>query len=192
MPPSTSRSASSSCTSPVEEAVSLTVGALPASPRVADAIALALREDVPGLLGEMGYDPFGLPRLRAGLAAHMTRQGVPTDPDEILVTSGAQQAVHLIASAFGGPGTAVAMENPTYIGAIDAFRTTGNRLIPIPVDADGPRIEVLGPARGGRPVASRLRRPDLPQPDRRDDAGRAATRAGPVRHRARRARSSRT
>jgi len=138
--------------SPVQEAVSLTIGALPASPRVADAIALALREDVPGLLGEMGYDPYGLPRLRTGLAAHMTRQGVPTDPDEIVITSGAQQAVHLIASAFGGPGTAVAMEDPTYIGAIDAFRTTGNRLIPIPVDPDGPRIEVLGLLAGAAPL----------------------------------------
>ena len=36
------------------------------------------------------------------------------------------------------------MENPTYIGAIDAFRTTGNRLIPIPVDGDGARVEVIG------------------------------------------------
>ena len=67
---------------------------------------------MPGLLGEMGYDPFGLPRLRAGLAAHMTRLGVPTDPDEIVVTSGAQQAVHLIASPLGGPGSAVGDGGP--------------------------------------------------------------------------------
>jgi DNA-binding transcriptional MocR family regulator len=139
-------------TSPVEHAVSLTIGALPASPLVAEAIGVALRDDVPGLLGEMGYDPFGLPRLRAGLAAHMTRLGVATDPDEIVITSGAQQAVHLIASALGGPGTAVAMEDPTYIGAIDAFRTTGNRLLPIPVDADGPRLEVVGLSAGSAPL----------------------------------------
>ena len=139
-------------TSPVHEAVSLTIGALPASPLVAEAVETALREDVPGLLGEMGYDPFGLPRLRAGLAAHMTRLGAPTDPDQIVITSGAQQAVHLIASALGGPGSAVAMEDPTYIGAIDAFRTTGNRLIPIPVDADGPRVEVVGLSAGSTPL----------------------------------------
>jgi DNA-binding transcriptional MocR family regulator len=138
--------------SPVHEAVSLTIGALPASPLVADAIATAVREDVPELLGEMGYDPFGLPRLRAGLAAHMTRLGVPTDADEIVITSGAQQAVHLIASALGGPGSAVAMEDPTYIGAIDAFRTTGNRLLPIPVDGDGPRVEVIGLSAGAAPL----------------------------------------
>lgn len=135
-----------------DESVSLTIGALPAGPLVAEAVATALTEDVPALLGEMGYDPFGLPRLRAGLAAHMTRLGVPTDPDEIVITSGAQQAVHLVASQLGGPGTAVAMENPTYIGAIDAFRTTGNRLIPIPVDADGPRVEVVRLVAGSAPV----------------------------------------
>jgi DNA-binding transcriptional MocR family regulator len=139
-------------TSPVETAVSLTIGALPASPLVAEAVEVALRDDVPGLLGEMGYDPFGWPRLRAGLAEHMTRLGVATDPDEIVITSGAQQAVHLIASALGGPGTAVAMEDPTYIGAIDAFRTTGNRLLPIPVDDDGPRLEVVGLSAGSAPL----------------------------------------
>ena len=52
------------------------------------------------------------------------------------------------------------MENPTYIGAIDAFRTTGNRLIPIPVDADGARVEVIGllgagAARSGSSTSSR-------------------------------------
>lgn len=136
----------------VDEAVSLTIGALPAGPAVAEAVRVALAEDVPALLGELGYDPFGLPRLRSALADHMSRLGVPTDPDEIIITSGAQQAVHLIASQLGGPGTAVAMENPTYIGAIDAFRTTGNRLIPIPVDPDGPRVEVVGLLAGGAPI----------------------------------------
>ncbi len=139
-------------TSEVDEAVSLTIGALPASPVVAEAVATAFREDVPTLLGELGYDPFGLPRLREALAGHMGRLGVPTDPDEIVITSGAQQAVHLIASQLGGPGTAVAMENPTYIGAIDAFRTTGNRLIPVPVDDDGPRVEVIRLLAGGAPI----------------------------------------
>ena len=44
------------------------------------------------------------------------------------------------------------MENPTYIGAIDAFRTTGNRLVPIPVDDDGARVEVIGLLGSSAPV----------------------------------------
>ena len=134
------------------DAIQLTIGALPAGPAVGAAVETALREDVPGLLAEMGYDPFGLPRLRVAIAAYLERLGVPTHPDQILVTNGAQQAVHLVASHIGGPGSAVVLENPTYIGAIDAFRTTGNRLMPMPVDADGPRVEVAALLAANAPV----------------------------------------
>jgi DNA-binding transcriptional MocR family regulator len=134
------------------DAIQLTIGALPAGPAVASSVEAALREDVPSLLGEMGYDPFGLPRLRVAIAAYLDRLGVPTDPDQILVTNGAQQAVHLVASQIGGPGSAVVLENPTYIGAIDAFRTTGNRLMPMPVDVDGPRVEVARLLAGNAPI----------------------------------------
>jgi DNA-binding transcriptional MocR family regulator len=134
------------------DAIQFTLGALPAGPVVAESIQTALREDVPALLGEMGYDPFGLPRLRVAIAGYLDRLGVPTDPDQVLVTNGAQQAVHLVASQIGGPGNAVALENPTYIGAIDAFRTTGNRLLPMPVDPDGPRVDVAGLLAASAPV----------------------------------------
>ncbi len=134
------------------DAIQFTIGALPAGPTVASCVEAALRDDVPGLLGEMGYDPFGLSRLRVGIADYLARLGVPTDPDQILVTNGAQQAVHLIASQIGGPGSAVVLENPTYIGAIDAFRTTGNRLLPMPVDPDGPRVDMAGLLAASAPV----------------------------------------
>ena len=134
------------------DAIQLTIGALPAGPVVAECIAAALRDDVPALLGELGYDPFGMPRLRAAIADHLARRGVPTDPDQILITNGAQQAVYLVASQLGGPGSAVVLENPTYIGAIDAFRTTGNRLLPMPVEPDGPRVDVAGLLAAGAPV----------------------------------------
>jgi DNA-binding transcriptional MocR family regulator len=127
----------------VDDAIELTIGALPAGSIVAEAMAAAVRDDLPALLLDSGYDPFGLPSLRAQIAAYLTRLGLDTDPDQVLVTSGAQQALHLIGSQLGGAGSAVVMENPSYIGAIDAFRTTGNRLIPIPVDDDGARVEVI-------------------------------------------------
>jgi DNA-binding transcriptional MocR family regulator len=128
----------------VDDAIELTMGALPAGSIVAEAMATAVREDLPALMLDSGYVPFGLPTLRAQIAAYLTRLGVATDPDQVLVTSGAQQALHLIGSQLGGPGSSIVMENPTYIGAIDAFRATGNRLIPIPVDGDGARVEVIG------------------------------------------------
>jgi DNA-binding transcriptional MocR family regulator len=135
-----------------DDAIELTVGALPAAPAVAEAIATALREDLPALMLETGYDPFGLPALRQQIADELARQGVPTDPDQILVTSGAQQALHLIGSQLGGVGASVAMENPTYIGAIDAFRMTGNRLVPVPVDHEGMRVEVMNLLASSSPI----------------------------------------
>jgi DNA-binding transcriptional MocR family regulator len=128
----------------VDDAIELTIGALPAGPVVADAIAAAVRSDVPALLADVGYDPFGYPPLRAAIASHLTGRGIPTDPDEVIITSGAQQALHLIGSTLGGPEASVLLENPTYIGAIDAFRAAGNRLVPIPTDTDGARVEVAG------------------------------------------------
>lgn len=136
----------------VDDAIELTIGALPAGSIVAEAMAAAVRDDLPTLLLDTGYDPFGLPALRGQIAAYLTRLGVATEPDQVLVTSGAQQALHLIGSQLGGPGNAIVMENPSYIGAIDAFRTTGNRLIPIPVDEDGARVEVISLLGSSAPV----------------------------------------
>jgi DNA-binding transcriptional MocR family regulator len=136
----------------VDDAIEFTIGALPAAPLMAGLIAETVRESLPALLEHTGYDPFGLPALRAGVASHLGRLGVPTDPDQVLITSGAQQALHLIGSQLGGPGMSVLVENPTYIGAIDAFRATGNRLIPVPLDRDGVRVEVMGLLAAGGPV----------------------------------------
>ena len=107
-------------------------------PAVAEAIAVGVRDDLPALMLRDGLRPVR-PARPASRRSPTTSagQGVPTEPDQVLITSGAQQALHLIGSQLGGPGRSVAMENPTYIGAIDAFRMTGNRLVPVPVDGDG-------------------------------------------------------
>jgi DNA-binding transcriptional MocR family regulator len=136
----------------IEDAVKLTIGAMPAAPAVATAVAAAVRDDLPALLASEGYDPFGLPALRERIAGHLEGLGVPTDPDQILVTSGAQQALDLIATRLAGPDAVVAIENPTYIGAIDAFRAAGTRLLSLPTDEDGARPEVLGLLASGGPI----------------------------------------
>ncbi len=141
--PASRRPAVGLVTPVVDDAIQFTIGALPAGPVVRSAIETAVREDLPPLLADTGYDPFGLPALRSAIAAHMGRLGVPTEPDQILITSGAQQALHLIGSQLGGPDAAIAIENPTYIGAIDAFRASGTRLLPIPVDEDGAVVDVI-------------------------------------------------
>lgn len=95
--------------------------------------------DAPG----HGYAPLGYSRLREAVAGLYRDQGAATRPEEILITSGAQQAISLLAGHFVQPGDCVALETPTYAGAIDAFSRAGARLVTIPVGLGGVRVEQL-------------------------------------------------
>ncbi|OLF15166.1 aminotransferase-like domain-containing protein [Actinophytocola xanthii] len=70
----------------------------------------------------LGYHPAGVPELRTALAARYTAQGVPTTQDQILVTTGGQQALALLARLLVAPGDRVLTETPTYPGAVEVFR----------------------------------------------------------------------
>lgn len=105
-------------------------------------------EELAPLLTQTGYAPLGLPELRHAIAEYFTRTGLPTHSEQILVTSGAQQALSLAASLYVQRGDTVLVENPTYFGALDTFRALGARLLPIPVDQDGLRIDILQRALG--------------------------------------------
>jgi DNA-binding transcriptional MocR family regulator len=96
------------------------------------------------LMSGDGYEPAGLAELRDALATYYADLGVPTREEELLVTSGSQQALNLIAGTFVNPGDVVLVEDPSYRGALDVFRAHGARLVPVPVDIEGPDVEVLG------------------------------------------------
>lgn len=91
----------------------------------------------------VGYVPLGMPRLREAIAAWVSQQGLPTTTDQILVTSGAQQAISLATALLLKPGDGVVVENPTYYGAIDAFRLAESRLISVPDSALGIDVDRL-------------------------------------------------
>ena len=82
----------------------------------------------------------GLPALRRWVAAQAP---VPTAPDQVLVTHGSQQALDLLARATLAPGATVALADPGYVGALQAFRLAEAHLVGIPVDDDGMRVDVL-------------------------------------------------
>ncbi|MCY8237193.1 PLP-dependent aminotransferase family protein [Bacillus inaquosorum] len=82
-------------------------------------------------------------QLRSEMSAYLKRSGVTSTPENILVTSGLQQSIDLIARTFVGPGDVVVMEAPTYPGAIDIFRGRGATILTVPVDKDGMRIDIL-------------------------------------------------
>ncbi len=101
------------------------------------------RPAMEALLSGPGYVPMGLPELRQAIAAHLTRSGLRTRSEQVLVTSGAQQAIMLVSALLLAPGDAVVVENPTYLGAIDILSSRGARLLPVPVGKDGARIDRL-------------------------------------------------
>jgi len=82
--------------------------------------------------------PQGLPALREAIAAYLTNaRGVRCRPDQVIVTSGSQHALDLVARATLDPGDSVWMEDPGYFGAGGAFVAAGARLVPVPVDGEG-------------------------------------------------------
>ncbi|MEU2555913.1 PLP-dependent aminotransferase family protein [Streptomyces sp. NPDC013313] len=79
----------------------------------------------------------GEPALRSGLAARITAQGLPTASDDLLVTTGSQQALSLLATALLEPGDTVLVESPCYLAALQVFGLAGARVVPVPGDEDG-------------------------------------------------------
>jgi DNA-binding transcriptional MocR family regulator len=87
--------------------------------------------------GDIGYYPAGHPALLAALADHYARRGVDTRPGQLLVTNGGQQALSLLARALLAPGDQVAVEGPTYPGALEVFREQAARPRSLPVGLAG-------------------------------------------------------
>src|SRR3954451_22602420 len=80
----------------------------------------------------------GDPALRARLAAFMSTRGLDVRADDLLITTGSQQALGLVAAALLDPGDVVLVEDPTYLAALQAFQIADLRPVAIPCDGDGP------------------------------------------------------
>jgi len=85
----------------------------------------------------------GLDELRGEIAHFMSRRGVRAREENVLVTSGSQEALELIARVFIDPGDPVLSENPTYLGAIQAFAVYGPRMVGVPMDEAGLRVDAM-------------------------------------------------
>ncbi|MGD9960879.1 PLP-dependent aminotransferase family protein [Nocardioides sp.] len=119
-----------------EDAIDLNCAAASAPPGVAKAYAAAV-EELPAHLGGHGYFPAGIPMLQAAIAAMYAARGLPTRPEQIMVTPGALTAAAIVAQALTGPGDRLMVESPVYPNATQALRQNGARLVPSPVDPDG-------------------------------------------------------
>ncbi|GIG62096.1 GntR family transcriptional regulator [Longispora fulva] len=128
----------------------------PGAPAVAEELAAVAREDLPGLLADAGYHPHGLPRLREALAGHYRAAGLPTSPDQIVVTTGATQAISLATALYLRRGSPVVVESPSWPDCLDTFRAARARLVPVPLDGEGARVDRLAAAFGDRPALAYL------------------------------------
>ncbi|GLV83898.1 aminotransferase [Streptomyces lavendulae subsp. lavendulae] len=148
LPPFAARAASVGG-SPVREILALTerpgvisfAGGLPA-PELFDTAGLRAAYDAaltgPGAARALQYSTTeGAPELREAVAARARARGLPTTADEVLVTTGSQQALTLIAATLLEPGDTVLVENPTYLAALQCFGLAGARVIPVPCDERG-------------------------------------------------------
>jgi GntR family transcriptional regulator/MocR family aminotransferase len=117
------------------------VRAFPFAP-LARAYRRALSSRAPPVLSY--GDPRGHPRLRAALAEMVgTTRGIAATADSVVVTRGSSMAIDLAARAIVSPGDAVAVEELSYPSAWTSLRLAGARLIPIPLDREGLRVDIL-------------------------------------------------
>jgi len=92
----------------------------------------------------LSYGPTaGHPPLRDLLAAAMHRGGSHVDPENLLITNGAQQAIELVFHTFLERGDAVIIEEPTYAGVLSVVASIGARAVAVPVDEQGMRPDLL-------------------------------------------------
>jgi DNA-binding transcriptional MocR family regulator len=115
--------------------IDLSCAALAAPDGVLQAAVPAAAAALPRYAESDGYEPSGLPVLREAIAARFVQRGVPTTPDQILVSNGAMHAFDLVLHTLIGPGDRVLAELPTYPGAIDAVRRVGARIVSVPMAA---------------------------------------------------------
>jgi DNA-binding transcriptional MocR family regulator len=145
------------------DVVDLTCAAPTAPVGVAAAYAAAVAE-LPSHLGEYCYYPTGLPALREAIAGRYAERGLPTDPEQVLVTPGALAGLSVVVRAFVAPGDRVLTESPTYPNAVATLRGARARVAGADIDQAGWGTTTLVDAvRQLRPASAYLM-PDFQNP----------------------------
>ena len=107
-----------------------------AEPWISRAMTAAVAE-LPAYTRTHGTFPAGLQVLREAVADRFAQRGLPTDPEQIMITSGASAGLTLLFRALLGPAERIAVESPSYANALQAIRVMGGRAVPVPLEEDG-------------------------------------------------------
>jgi GntR family transcriptional regulator / MocR family aminotransferase len=90
-------------------------------------------------------DPFGMRELREAIALHLeAARGLLATHEQVVITSGIQEALNIVSRLFVTQGTEVLVENPCYRSAACVFESYGARLYPLDVDRQGAQLDALG------------------------------------------------
>lgn len=100
-------------------------------------------EHVTPYLHDIGIELTGVGPLRTAIAERYCARGLPTDPDEVMVTTGALHAIGLILATYTQPGDRALVEQPTYHGALSAMATRGVRPVPVAVTSAGWEVDAV-------------------------------------------------
>lgn len=122
-----------------------TAAALPAPAGTWEAYEEALRR-LPSWLSGHGYEALGLPCLREAIARDYTQRGCPTRPEQIIVTSGAQNGLMLVLRALTGPGDRVVVDHPTYHNALAVIDHSHCQLVPVALPQKGWDLDAMSAA----------------------------------------------
>ncbi|MFF2016717.1 PLP-dependent aminotransferase family protein [Paenibacillus sp. NPDC058177] len=105
-------------------------------------IMAALVSEQPELMASYGNFQGDL-ELREVMRQHLQKRGMALASSGLMITSGSQQGIDLVARTFVGPGDVVYLEDPSYTGAIDVFAGRGAEMIFVPMDREGMRVDIL-------------------------------------------------
>ncbi|MGL5808484.1 MAG: PLP-dependent aminotransferase family protein [Nocardioides sp.] len=146
-----------------ETLIDLNCAACPAAPGVTAAYEAAIAE-LPAYLSSHGYYPAGLPELQLAIARRFDERGLPTEPDQIMITPGSLAATAVVARALVRNGDHVMVESPVYPNALHTFASAGARLAPVPVSDDGWDLELVTSLLSRRVTAAAYLIPDFQNP----------------------------
>lgn len=134
------------------------------APAGAAALVSRALEWLPRSLAGAGYEPFGAAHLRERIAAWFVTRGVPTEPDQVLVTPGALAGLSVVLHTLASPGSRVLIDSPTYPGALSVAESVRARPASVPIQEAGWDLDAWATALKRGPVVAAYLIPDFHNP----------------------------